>query len=93
MKYPSQEVIGSVVNSHVGIMDMMTKLIPLNKDSTECVRGIVRSPQKSIIASIWYMILPLGITFLFMCACVYFQIRIWHVQRKLKQFQKDFTFP
>lgn len=92
MKYPSQEVIGSVVNSHVGIMDMTTKLIPLNKDSTECVRGIVRSPQKSIIASIWYMILPLGITFLFMCACVYFQIRIWHVQRKLKQFQKDFTY-
>lgn len=92
MKYPSQEVIGSVVNSHVGIVDMTTKLIPLNKDSTECVRGIVRSPQKSIIASIWYMLLPLGITFLFMCACVYFQIRIWHVQRKLKQFQKDFTY-
>ena len=92
VKYPSQEVIGSVVNPHVGIMDMTTKLIPLNEDSTECVRGIVRSPQKSIIASIWYMLLPLGITFLFMCACVYFQIRIWYVQRKLKQFQKDFTY-
>lgn len=27
-----------------------------------------------------------------MCGCVYFQIRIWYVQRKLKQFQKDFTY-
>lgn len=45
-----------------------------------------------IIASIWYMLLPLGVTFLFMGICVFLQIRMLRAQRSLKQFQKDFTY-
>lgn len=92
LKYPSEELLAHTGSPRVGIMDMTTKLIPLNKDSTECVRGVVLSPQRHIIASIWYMLLPLGITFLFICICVFIQIHIGRVQRRLKQFQKDFTY-
>ena len=92
LKYPSKELLAHTGNAHVGIMDMTTRLLPLDKDSTECVRGIVHSPQGHIIASIWYMLLPLGITFLFICICVGIQIHIGHLQRRLKQFQKDFTY-
>lgn len=92
LKYPSEELLDHTGSPRVGIMDMTTKLIPLNKDSTECVRGVVLSPQRHIIASIWYMLLPLGITFLFICICVGIQIHIGRMQRRLKQFQKDFTY-
>ena len=92
LAYPSGELLAHTGKPHVGIMDMTTKLIPLDKDSTECVRGVVRSPQSHIVASIWYMLLPLGITFLFICICVCIQIHIERLQRRLKQFQQDFTY-
>lgn len=92
LKYPSKEMLIYTGSPRVGRMDLSTGLIPLNADSTYCVRGIVRSPQGGIVASIWYMLLPLGVTFLFMGICVFLQIRMLRAQRSLKQFQKDFTY-
>ena len=92
LKYPSKKLLIYKGSPYIRNMDITTRLLPLDRDSTSCVQGIVHAPQTHIVASIWYMLLPLGITFLFMCSCIYFQIRILRMQRHLKQFQKDFTY-
>lgn len=92
LKYPSKEMLIYTGNPRIGRTDISTGLIPLDADSTYCVQGIVRSPQGYIAASIWYMLLPLGVTFLFMLTCAILQIHMLRVQRSLKQFQKDFTY-
>lgn len=92
MKYPSKERILYTGHPEIGKLDLTTKLIPLNEDSTSCIQGVIRAPQKFLLASIWYMLLPLGITFVFMWVCVYLQVRMLRAQRQLKQFQKDFSY-
>lgn len=92
MKYPLGGETIYADSLYAANLDMTTQMIPLDKDSTYCVQGILHAPQGYIIASNWYMLLPLGIIFLFMGACVYFQIQISRTQRRLKQFQKDFTY-
>ena len=92
MKYPSKERLLYTGRPWIGKRDMTTTLIPLDKDSTTCIQGVIRTPQQFILSSIWYMMLPLVITFLFMWICVFFQIRMLRMQRRLKQFQKDFSY-
>ena len=92
IKYPSKELLLYTGDPVIKAGDLSTKLIPLDADSTSCIQGILRAPQGKIATSIWYMLLPLGITFIFICLCVYLQIRMLRTQRRLKQFQKDFTY-
>lgn len=92
IKYPSGELVHQTGDPEIGIWDMSTKLIPLDEDSLMCVRAVVRSPQGYIIESVWYMLLSLGVTFLFVCLCIFFLVRMLRMQRHLKQFQKDFTY-
>lgn len=92
IKYPSGELMRYTGSPEVGIWDMSTKLIPLDEDSLTCIRGIVRSPQRYVIESVWYLLLSLGITFLFVCSCIFFLVRMLRMQRHLKQFRKDFTY-
>lgn len=92
LKYPSGDELTYTDSLYAVNLDIMTRMIPLDKDSTYCVQGILHTPQGYIISSNWYMLLPLGIIFLFMSGCVYFQIRISRVQRRFKQFQQDFTY-
>lgn len=92
LRHPSGQLIHYTGSPGTHLGDMPTKLIPLDEDSTGCVRVVLRSPQRHIVASVWYMFLPLGITFLFVALCVYLQIRLFREQRRLKQFQQDFTY-
>ena len=92
LKYPSGDELTYTDSLYAANLDIMTRMIPLDKDSTYCVQGILHAPQGYIISSNWYMLLPLGIIFLFMSGCAYFQIRISRVQRRLKRFQQDFTY-
>lgn len=92
LKYPSGELLHYTGTPTIGIGDISTKLIPLNEDSTTCIKGVLRQPQKAVLGGTWYMLVPLGITFLFICSCVFFLIRLLKMQRRLKQFQKEFTY-
>ena len=92
LRHPSGELIHYTGSPGTHFGDMPTKLIPLDEDSTSCVRVVLRSPQRYIIASVWYMFLPLGITLLFVVLCVFLQIRLFREQHRLKQFQQDFTY-
>lgn len=76
----------------VDLGDITTRLFPLDKDSTSCIFAVVRSPQRTIMSTTWYMQVPLLIAFLFVSLCVFFQIRMLRAQRRLEQFQKDFTY-
>ena len=92
LRHPSGEMIHYTGSPNMHFGDILTKPIPLDEDSTSCVRVVLRSPQRYIIASVWYMFLPLGITLLFVVLCMFLQIRLFHEQRCLKQFQQDFTY-
>jgi len=92
VRYPSEELILYTGRPSIGFWDIPTKLIPLDKDSTSCIRAVVRSPQGSVMAATWYMQVPMLVTFLFICLCVVAQMRMFRAQRRLKEFQKDFTY-
>lgn len=91
-RYPSEELMIYTGKPFPDILDLRTNVIALNKDSTVLIEGVVFSTAKYIFSSIWYLLVPLGILFLFICACVIFQIRLLRMQSRLKQFQKDFTY-
>lgn len=91
-RHPSEELMLYTGSPSVGFWDIPTKLIPLDRDSTTCIRAVVRSPQISVAAATWRMQVPMLATFLFVCICVVFQIRMLRAQRRLEQFQKDFTY-
>lgn len=91
-RYPSEELMIYTGNPFPGILDFRTNMIALNKDSTVFIEGVVSSTTKYIFSSIWYLLVPLEILFLFICICVIFQIRLLYMQRRLEQFQKDFTY-
>ena len=92
LRYPSKEVMDYTGKPSPSIWDMRTDLIPLDRDSTVVVEGVMYAPCRMILASIWYQLLPLGLLFIFICVCFFFLLRILQTQRRLKQFQKDFTY-
>ena len=92
IKYPSRELVLYTGSPDVDFGDITTRLFPLDKDSTSCIFAVVRSPQRTIMSTTWYMQVPLLIAFLFVSLCVFFQIRMLRAQRRLEQFQKDFTY-
>lgn len=91
-RYPSRELMLYTGDPFPGKLNMRTRMLYLKKDSTVCIEGVVHSTPKYIFSSIWYMLFPLGIIFLFVCYYVFFQIHLFRMQRRLKQFQKDFTY-
>lgn len=91
-RYPSKELMIYTGKPFPDILDLRTNMIALNKDSTVFIEGVVSSTTKYIFSSIWYLLVPLGILFFFMFACIIFQIRLLRTQHRLKQFQKDFTY-
>lgn len=72
--------------------DYTSRFIPLKEDSTLCVQGVVKNPYRYVATSIWYLLLPLWITFLVMLDCIFGQVKVLRMQRHLEQFQKDFTY-
>lgn len=91
-RYPSHELMLYTGEPFPSAPDMHTRMLCLQKDSTVCIKGVIHSTPTYILSSIGYMLLPLGFTFLFICFCIFFQIRLLRTQRRLKQFQKDFTY-
>lgn len=72
--------------------DISSRFIPLKEDSTLCVQGIVKNPYRYVVRSVWYLFLPLGLMFLVVLDCIFGQIKVLGMQRRLGQFQKDFTY-
>ena len=72
--------------------DYTSQFIPLKEDSTLCVQGVVKNPYRHVATSIWYLLLPLWITFLVMLDCIFGQVKVLRMQHRLEQFQKDFTY-
>lgn len=64
----------------------------MKEDSTLCVQGVVKNPYRYVATSIWYLLLPLWITFLVMLDCIFGQVKVLRMQHRLEQFQKDFTY-
>lgn len=91
-RYPSRELMLYTGAPFPGKLNLRTDMLCLKKDSTVCIEGVLHNTPRHIFASIDYMLYPLGITFLFVCFCIFFQIRLLRTQRRLKQFQKDFTY-
>lgn len=73
-------------------MDVTSRFIPLRDDSTVCVQGVVKNPYRYVVRSVWYMFLPLWLMFLVMLDCIFGQVKVLRMQRRLEQFQKDFTY-
>lgn len=91
-RYPSREVMLYTVEPFPGKLNLRTRMLKLKKDGSVCIEGVVHSTPRYILSSIGYMLFPLGVTFLFVCVCILFQIRLLRTQRRLKQFQKDFSY-
>lgn len=64
IRYPSRELILYTGSPAVDFGDITTRLFPLDKDSTSCIFAVVRSPQRTIMSTTWYMQVPLLIAFL-----------------------------
>lgn len=73
-------------------LDISSRFIPLKEDSTLCVQGVVKNPYRYVIRSVWYLFLPLWLMFLVMLNCIFGQVKALRMQRRLEQFQKDFTY-
>ena len=91
-RYPSRELMLYTGEPFPSELNMRTRMLYLKSDSTVCIEGVVHSTPKYILSSIGYILFPLGVTFAFICCCIFFQIRLLRTQRRLKQFQKDFTY-
>lgn len=72
--------------------DLATNPIPLQKDSSQVIQGIIASPQQLILQPLWPLLLSLGMMLVLIGWCVFYQVRIIVMQRRLAQFQKDFTY-
>lgn len=91
-QYPSDSTVSQTGYTTAGRMDISSKFIPLKDDSTLCVQGVVKNPYRYVVRSVWYLFLPLGVMFLVMLECIYGQIKVLRMQRRLAQFQKDFSY-
>ena len=91
-RYPSDSTVAQVGYTSVKYGDYTSRFIPLKEDSTLCVQGVVKNPYRYVATSIWYLLLPLWITFLVMLDCIFGQVKVLRMQHRLEQFQKDFTY-
>lgn len=91
-RYPSDSTVAQSGYTSVRYGDYTSRFIPLREDSTLCVQGIVKNPYRYVVSSIWYLLVPLWIMFLVMLDCIFGQIKVLRMQRRLEQFQKDFTY-
>lgn len=91
-RYPSDSTVAQVGYTSVKYGDYTSRFIPLREDSTLCVQGVVKNPYRYVATSIWYLLLPLWITFLVMLDCIFGQVKVLRMQHRLEQFQKDFTY-
>lgn len=91
-RYPSDSTVAQSGYTSVKYGDYTSRFIPLREDSTLCVQGVVKNPYRYVAASIWYLLLPLWITFLVMLDCIFGQVKVLRMQHRLEQFQKDFTY-
>lgn len=91
LRYPSRQLMIYTGKPFPGVLDVGTKEIFLSQDSTVYIEGII-SPFNKIVHGIRFLLLPLELLFALMCFCVFWQIRMLRAQRRLRQFQKDFTY-
>ena len=91
-RYPSDSTVAQSGYTSVKYGDYTSRFIPLREDSTLCVQGVVKNPYRYVATSIWYLLLPLWITFLVMLDCIFGQVKVLRMQHRLEQFQKDFTY-
>lgn len=93
LEYPT---LNSIESTHprytAGITDLTTNFIPLNNDSSKVVQAVIYSPQTLILKPLSPLLLSLGLMFILIAGCVFYQIKIIFLQRRLAQFQKDFTY-
>lgn len=93
LTYPDREAEESTRSGHATrISDLTTNFIPLNSDSSRVVQGSLSSPQLLILMPLWPLLLSLGLMFLLIACCVFYQVKIIFMQRRLSQFQQDFTY-
>lgn len=93
LTYPDREAEESTCSGHATrISDLTTNFIPLNSDSSRVVQGSLSSPQLLILMPLWPLLLSLGLMFLLIACCVFYQVKIIFMQRRLSQFQQDFTY-
>lgn len=71
---------------------LLTAPLRLTDDGSVCVQGVVPAPWGYIVRSVWYLLLPLALTFAFCLLCIGLLRRAWLQQRRLEQFRKDFTY-
>ena len=89
---PSDSTLSEMGYTSAKYPDISSRFIPLKEDSTLCVQGIIKNPYRYVISSVWYLFLPLGLMFLVVLDCIFGQIKVLRMQRRLGQFQKDFTY-
>lgn len=70
----------------------VTTPLRLTEDGSVCVQGVVPGSVMTVIRSVWYLFLPLGMVFAFCLLCIGLLWRAWRQQRRLEQFRKDFTY-
>lgn len=91
-RYPSDTTMLQAGYASAQYADLSSHFIPLKEDSTLCVQGVVKNPYRYVIRSVWYLFLPLWLMFLVMLDCIFGQMKALRMQRRLEQFQKDFTY-
>ncbi|WP_418698932.1 sensor histidine kinase [Bacteroides sp.] len=91
-RYTSDSTVSQTGYSAAAYLDIPSRFIPLQDDSTLCVQGVVKNPYRYVIRSVWYLFLPLWLMFLVMLDCIFGQMKVLRMQRRLEQFQKDFTY-
>lgn len=92
LTYPLDSTLSQTGYASASLLDISSRFIPLKKDSTLCVQGVLKNPYRYVLHSVWYLLLPLGLMFLVMLNCIYGQVKVLRIKRRLNQFQKDFTY-
>lgn len=93
LTYPDRETEESTCPGHAArISDLATRFIPLNNDSSKVIQGRLSSPQVLILMPLWPLLLSLGLMFLLIACCVFYQVKMIFMQRRLALFQRDFTY-
>lgn len=92
LAYPLDSTLLQVGYVSTGFSDISSRFIPLKEDSTLCVQGVVKNPYRYVLCSVWYLLLPLCLMFLVILNCIFGQVKVLRIQRRLNQFQKNFTY-
>ena len=88
----ADQVISQTGDASIQRGSFVTTPLRLTEDASECVQGVVPGSVMTVIHSVWYLFLPLGMVFVFCLLCIVLLWRAWRQQRRLEQFRKDFTY-